>query len=165
MKLLMFQAAQFCFASDRGESAAAGGPPNGFGRSGVHAGASEDNETDDPNRVRRVREARQCTTNATVVFIHAEAHDVEREAPLIKRCAKNIKWISNKRNLRHVVLHSFAHLSESKAPVEFGEAFIAALAQRLTVGDYTVSTTPYGQSIPWELNVFGDSLAKVFKSL
>ena len=61
----------------------------------------------------------------TVVFIHAEAHDVCNQARLARKAARHVKWLCNKRGLTNIALHSFAHLSESKAPVEFGEWFIS----------------------------------------
>lgn len=32
---------------------------------------------------------------------------------------KNLKWIGGKKSEKKIILHSFAHLSESKAPPEF----------------------------------------------
>jgi hypothetical protein len=100
-----------------------------------------------------------------VVFVHAEAGDAERRDSLKGKARKNVKWIANKRGLRNVVLHSFTHLAESKAEPAFAEAFLEDLAGSLRRGGYGVWVTPFGYTCEWELEVFGDSLAKVFKSL
>ena len=103
--------------------------------------------------------------DATVVFLHAEAEDPLKAARLLAKCAKNIKWMANKRQLGTVALHAFAHLSDSKAPRDFIEGFLATLAGRLRDNGYRVEITPFGHSLEWELRVFPDSIAKVFKSL
>ena len=105
------------------------------------------------------------TRETTVVFVHAEAEDLNRATALLTKAAKNIKWIANKRNLKAVALHSFAHLSESKAPRAFAESFITSLADRLRGNGYEVTITPFGHSLEWELRVFPEGIAKVFKSL
>lgn len=43
-----------------------------------------------------------------MVFAHAEAKDVEHRARVFRRTLKNIKWLAGKRELRHVVLHSWS---------------------------------------------------------
>jgi hypothetical protein len=63
------------------------------------------------------------------------------------------------------VLHSFTHLSPSKADPAFAQALIEELAERLRSVGYQVWITPFGWVCEWELSVYGESLAKVFKSL
>ena len=104
-------------------------------------------------------------TEAAVIFVHAEAEDEERSTKVFSKVLKNIKWIANKRGLRNVVLHSFTHLSESKAEAEFAHAFLEDLAARLEQSGYSVWLTPFGYTCEWDLSVYGESLAKVFKSI
>lgn len=99
-----------------------------------------------------------------VVFVHGDPGD-ENRTGLERKVAKQIKWLANKRQLKTVCLHSFAHLGEEKGDPEFAEAFIQRLAQRLSEGGYQVVSTPFGESCAWRLSVFQESLAKVFKQL
>ena len=104
-------------------------------------------------------------TNAAVVFVHAEPQDETDAAGLETKFVKNVKWIAGKRELRNIVLHSFTHLAEASASPQFAETFLQSAAMRLRNTGYQVTLTPFGWVCEWELSVFGESLAKVFKSL
>jgi hypothetical protein len=106
----------------------------------------------------------ETVAEAVVVFLHAELED-EAKPKLETKLAKNIKWLANKRQLKKVVLHSFTHLSNSTASPEFAQDLLASLDQRLSETGYQVWQTPFGYFCEWELSVYGDSLAKVFKEL
>ena len=99
-----------------------------------------------------------------VVFLHAEAAD-EENPKVETKAVKNIKWLANKRNLKNVVLHSFTHLSGSTASAEFARELLNRLDTRLTDTGYQVWQTPFGYFCEWDLSVYGDSLAKVFKEI
>lgn len=101
---------------------------------------------------------------ALVVFLHAEAED-EANSRLETKVVKNIKWLANKRNLKDIVLHSFTHLSGSTASPEYAQHLLKRLDERLTNTGYQVWQTPFGYFCEWDLSVYGDSLAKVFKEL
>jgi hypothetical protein len=107
----------------------------------------------------------QCVRDAAVIFVHAEEHDPDNSLRLLTKFVKNVKWIANKRDFKHIVLHSFTHLSESKSVPEFAESFLTRAAERLSAAGYRVHLTPFGYSCEWELSVHGEPLAKVFKSL
>ena len=101
-----------------------------------------------------------------VVFVHAEVSDDEaRKSPVLRQSLKHIKWLANKRNLRNIVLHSFAHLGGQTAPPNTAESFINTLARRLRETGYEVKITPFGYFCEWDLNVYGESLAKVWKEI
>ncbi len=102
---------------------------------------------------------------AAVVFVHAEPEDELRRAKVLPKTLRNIKWLANKRGLRNVVLHSFTHLAESKADPAFARSFLEEAGARLKGSGYGVWITPFGYTCAWELAVYGESLAKVFKSL
>jgi hypothetical protein len=103
--------------------------------------------------------------DAAVVFVHAEPQDEADTSGLETKFVKNVKWIAGKRGLKNVVLHSFTHLAETSATPQFAEAFLQSAAARLRNTGYQVTLTPFGWVCEWELAVFGESLAKVFKSL
>ena len=124
------------------------------------------------------------TVEATlVVFIHAEARDAEedRKTSVQRQTLKHLKWLANKRELNNIVLHSFAHLGGETAPPAYAEASITTLAERLReTGDrekrqqplpglretgYKVWITPFGYFCEWDLSVYGESLAKVWKEI
>lgn len=102
-----------------------------------------------------------------VVFLHAEAADgdIERGAAVLRQSLKHIKWLANKRGLKNIVLHSFTHLGGVTAPAELAESIIATLQQRLGETGYQVWTTPFGYFCEWDLSVYGESLAKVWKEI
>jgi hypothetical protein len=102
---------------------------------------------------------------AAVIFFHAEAGDGQRRGKVLTKALKNIKWLANKRGLKNIVLHSFTHLSSSTASPEFAHDFLDEVAGRLRRTGYNVWLTPFGYVCEWELSVYGESLAKVFKEI
>jgi len=102
-----------------------------------------------------------------VVFFHAEPPDEEltRRVSVLRQTLKHIKWLANKRQLKNVVLHSFAHLGGKDASPAFAQAMLSDLAQRLRDANYQVWQTPFGHFCEWDLSVYGDSLAKVWKEI
>ena len=106
-------------------------------------------------------------TEAVVVFVHAEAPD-ESEAKknsVLRQTLKHVKWLANKRNLKNIVIHSFTHLGGETASPAFAEEFINTVAQRLRETGYEVWSTPFGYFCEWDLGVYGESLAKVWKEI
>ena len=103
-------------------------------------------------------------TDAAIIFVHAEPQDEANPAGLETKFVKNVKWIAGKRSLRAVVLHSFTHLANASASPQFAEEFLQSAATRLRNTGYQVALTPFGWVCEWDLSVFGESLAKVFKS-
>jgi len=138
MKLLMFQARHFSFSPYERVLPDAAAPDAGS----------------------QVRVA-----DAVVVFVHVEPQDVTGAAGLETKFVKNVKWLAGKRDLKTVVLHSFTHLAEESASPQFAETFLQGAAARLRRTGYEVTLTPFGWVCEWELSVFGEGLAKVFKAL
>ena len=110
-------------------------------------------------------EVEETVTEAVVVFLHAEEEDEVKGNRLLTKAVKNIKWLANKRGLKNIVLHSFTHLSSSTASPDYAQAFLESAAERLRGTGYQVWLTPFGYFCEWELAVYGESLAKVFKAL
>jgi hypothetical protein len=109
----------------------------------------------------------ESVTDAVVAFVHVEAADVqpEREASVTRQAIKHLKWLANKRGLRAIVLHSFAHLGGDNAPPAAAQEVLHRLAQRLIPNGYSIRITPFGYSNEWELEVFGEGSAKVWKEI
>ncbi len=102
--------------------------------------------------------------NVQTAFIQVEEEDQERESQVAKKLLKNIKWVCGKNNTKKVVLHSFAHLSESKADPEFSKRIFDNVEERLENVGYEVSQTPFGYFLDLQVDAPGFSLARVFKS-
>ncbi len=109
--------------------------------------------------VEREEEARDCV----VVFFHVEEKDQDSPKSVIQKFIKNVKWLCGKFGTKNVVLHSFNHLSSSKAPAGFAREVLEEVKERLQRAGYNVINTPFGYFNEFKLHVAGDSLAKVFK--
>ena len=105
----------------------------------------------------------ESATDAAVVFFHVEGEDVEKRNKVVQKFVKNVKWLCGKFSTRNVVLHSFNHLSGSKAEPDFSKEVLDEVVQRLERTDFKVMVTPFGYFNEFKIHVAGDSLAKVFK--
>ena len=106
---------------------------------------------------------KECVSDAVVIFFHVEAEDVEKSSKVVQKFVKNVKWLCGKFAVKNVVLHSFNHLSGSKADAEFSKAVLDEVAERLARTGFAVMMTPFGYFNEFTIHVAGDSLAKVFK--
>jgi len=105
------------------------------------------------------------TFNDTLLaFIHAEEHDQEDLKSIEKKLVNNIKWGARKNNTKNVVLHSFAHLSESKATPEFTKELFDLAEIRLKNADYLTAQSPFGYFLDLKIEAPGVSQARIFRS-
>lgn len=113
------------------------------------------------------QEIEQEVAETVVVFLHAETADAgeDREKSVLRQTLKHVKWLANKRALKNIVLHSFTHLGGATAEPAFAESFMNAIAERLRETGYQVWTTPFGYFCEWDLSVYGESFAKVWKEI
>lgn len=113
------------------------------------------------------QEVDETVQGAVVAFMHAETQDAEeqRKNSVQRQTLKHIKWLANKKQLKNIVLHSFAHLGGETAPPGLAEPLMIALAERLRETGYQVWITPFGYFCEWDLSVYGESLAKVWKEI
>jgi hypothetical protein len=113
------------------------------------------------------QEAEEQIANTIVVFVHAEETDSQEQhlASILRKTLKHIKWLANKRELKNVVLHSFTHLGGETAEAKFAEPLIQTIADRLGQTGYNVRVTPFGYLCEWDLSVYGENLAKVWKEI
>jgi hypothetical protein len=112
-------------------------------------------------------QAEEEIADSVVIFVQAETSDTaEQHRDSIRRQAiKHIKWLANKRQLKNVVFHSFTHLGGETAEPSFAEPLIKSIADRLNQSGYHVRITPFGYFCEWDLSVYGESLAKVWKEI
>ena len=113
------------------------------------------------------QELEQEVHDAVVAFLHSETGDLvqEREASILRQSVKYLKWLAHKRDLRNIVLHSFTHLGGDTAEPAGADDFIRSMGERLQETGYRVWLTPFGYLCEWDLSVYGESLAKVWKEI
>jgi hypothetical protein len=102
--------------------------------------------------------------NILTAFIQAEEKDEEDMKGVEKKLVKNLKWAAGKNNTRKVMLHSFAHLSDSKASPEFTAELFLNAKERMENADYETYMTPFGYFLDLDMQAPGYSLARIFKS-
>ena len=101
---------------------------------------------------------------ALVAFIHAEEKDEEDIKGVETKMVKNLKWAAKKNDTRHVILHSFAHLSNSKADPHFTKELFDRVEARMKNADYQSDQTPFGYFLDLNVEAPGVSQARIFKS-
>lgn len=125
----------------------------------------EDDAADQPAEGETIEDG---SDDAVVAFLHAESRDESDEATrrrAFKGTLKHLKWLANKRGFTTIVLHSFTHLGAENASSDYAREFISSMKERLESTGYEVKTTPFGWFCEWDLSVYGESLAKVWKEV
>ncbi len=102
--------------------------------------------------------------NVLVAFTQMEAEDEENQKYVETKLVKNLKWAAKKNETKHIVLHSFAHLSESKATPEITKNLFDIVEKRLQNADYNCEQTPFGYFLDIRVDAPGRSSARIFKN-
>ena len=102
--------------------------------------------------------------NVLVAFIQAEEGDETDLSGTEKKLVKNLKWAAKKNETKKVVLHSFAHLSASKANPEFTIELFDKTEARMKNADYECYQTAFGYFMDLTVKAPGYSQARIFKS-
>jgi len=97
-----------------------------------------------------------------VAFIQMEEKDVEIASKIETKLLKNLKWGAKKNSIKHVVLHSFAHLSTSKADPKTTKQLFDQVETRLQNADYVCEQTPFGYFLDINVQAPGRSAARIF---
>jgi predicted deacetylase len=104
--------------------------------------------------------------NSIVAFIQIEASDEEYDLQSReKKLVNHLKWTARKNNCNSIILHSFAHLAESKASVEFTKAIFDLAEKRLKNAEFKTDQTPFGYFLDLEIKAPGYSLARIWATL
>ena len=101
--------------------------------------------------------------DVVLCFIHAEKEDSENRTKKVNKLLKNIKWLCGKLDRKRVVLHSFAHLGESKAEPGFVKELLNEIEERLKSVGYEVHQTPFGWFLDFESKWIGHPLGRIYK--
>ncbi|RLD42524.1 MAG: hypothetical protein DRI89_07075 [Bacteroidetes bacterium] len=103
--------------------------------------------------------------DSLVAFIHAEEQDEENLKAVETKMVKNLKWAAKKNNTRKVVLHSFAHLAETKANPFLTKDLFDKVELRMQNADYECVQTPFGYFLDIDVQAPGISQARIFKAI
>ena len=99
-----------------------------------------------------------------VAFIQVEEKDEEQELKKVeKKLVNNLKWGARKNECKHIILHSFAHLSTSKASPEFTKEIFDKAEARLKNADYEANQSPFGYFLDLDIQLPGYSQARIFR--
>ncbi|WP_372947976.1 threonyl-tRNA synthetase editing domain-containing protein [Mariniphaga sp.] len=105
-------------------------------------------------------------SDSMLAFIQVEETDEEYDAKSReKKLVNHLKWTARKNDCQKIILHSFAHLSDSKASVEFTRKIFDEAEKRLQNGGYETAQTPFGYFLDLNLKAPGHSLARIWASL
>jgi len=74
-----------------------------------------------------------------------------------------LKWAAKKNNTKKIILHSFAHLAETKADPHFTKEVFDKAEIRLKNADYECWQTPFGYFLDLDVKAPGVSQARIFK--
>lgn len=104
--------------------------------------------------------------NSILAFIQVEASDEEKDVKSReKKLVNHLKWAARKNDCKSVILHSFAHLSESKASVDFTKELFNLAEKRLRNAEFVAAQTPFGYFLDLEIKAPGFSLARIWATL
>ncbi len=104
--------------------------------------------------------------NSILAFIQVEESDEENDLKSReKKLVNHLKWTARKNNCNSVILHSFAHLGESKASVEFTKELFNLAEKRLQNAGFETAQTPFGYFLDLEIKAPGYSLARIWATL
>ncbi len=104
-------------------------------------------------------------TNSLVGFIHFEEKDEENLSSVETKMIKQLKWAARKNETEKIILHSFAHLSNSKGSPELTKQLFNSAEERLKNSGYEVSQTPFGYFLDLNVQAPGHSFARLFKDI
>lgn len=104
--------------------------------------------------------------NSVLAFIQVEASDEEYDVQSReKKLVNHLKWTARKNNCKSIILHSFAHLAETKASVEFTKSLFDLAEKRLQNAEFETAQTPFGYFLDLEIKAPGYSLARIWATL
>ena len=108
--------------------------------------------------------AEESYKDVLTAFIQMEKEDEANPKYFETKLVKSLKWAAKKNDTKHIILHSFAHLSMSKAEPEITKQFFDSVEERLANTGYKVNQTPFGYFLDIDVKAPGRSSARIFKS-
>lgn len=120
---------------------------------------------------KNLEDAEEITEGASykdsiVAFVQVETEDEEYDVKSReKKLVNHLKWVARKNNIKSIILHSFAHLSGSKASPKYTRLLLNEAETRLQNAGFTTAQTPFGYFLDLEIKAPGFSLARVWATL
>lgn len=103
---------------------------------------------------------------AVLAFIQVEQSDEENDLKSReKKLVNHLKWVARKNSANMLILHSFAHLSDSKSSSSFAKELFDLAEQRLQNAGYSTAQTPFGYFLDLNIKAPGFSLSRIWTSL
>ncbi|MCP4706692.1 MAG: hypothetical protein GY865_19010 [candidate division Zixibacteria bacterium] len=103
--------------------------------------------------------------NCLVGFIDVEEKDEENASYIETKLIKNLKWAARKNETEKIVLHSFTHLSDSKADPEITKKIFDSAEERLKSSNYETNQTAFGYFMDLDIQAPGSPLTRLFKDI
>jgi len=104
--------------------------------------------------------------DAILAFIQVEEKDEEKDVKSReKKLVNHLKWAARKNSTQRVILHSFAHLSGSKASLGFTSELFNLAEKRLLNAGIEAAQTPFGYFLNLKIDAPGFSLARIWADL
>ena len=104
--------------------------------------------------------------NSVLAFIQVEETDETYDLQSReKKLVNHLKWTARKNSCNSVILHSFAHLAESRASAEFTKSIFDLAEKRLKNAGFETAQTPFGYFLDLEIKAPGYSLARIWATL
>ena len=105
-------------------------------------------------------------SNSILAFIQVEKDDEQNDtASREKKLVNHLKWTARKNKCNRIILHSFAHLAESKASIDFTREIFNLAEKRLINAGFSTTQTPFGYFLDLEIKAPGYSLARIWAAL
>jgi hypothetical protein len=102
---------------------------------------------------------------ALIGFVHMEAADEENTSAIETKVVKNLKWAARKNDTQVIVIHSFAHLAETKASPNATKQLLENTEKRLGEAGYKTYQTPFGYFLDLDIKAPGHSFSRLFKEI
>jgi len=102
---------------------------------------------------------------ALIGFVHMEAADEDNTSAIETKVVKNLKWAARKNNTQVIVIHSFAHLAETKASPDATKQLLENTEKRLGEAGYKTYQTPFGYFLDLDIKAPGHSFSRLFKEI
>ena len=103
--------------------------------------------------------------SCVIILIHVEKEDEKRPNEMARRLRKFSIWFARLNDVDKIVLHSFAHLSESKADPNIARQIIEKAYKGIIQRGYNAHLTPFGYFLELKLHISDRTSSRVFKSL
>jgi hypothetical protein len=101
--------------------------------------------------------------NVLMAFIQVEEKD-EMDQNIAQLLIKHLKWVAGRNDTNRIFMHSFTHLSDSKASPEFTKKLFDLVEQRMARSEFEIYRAPFGYYLDIDMSSPGYPDSRTFKS-